>query len=118
MSLPSKILHPIALSASIALLAVAALAQQPKPPSKAFAMSVESISVTGKHRGYTNNELSLKLDNDKEMTFLVQIPGDKEQAWHKQFEMSSRITVTYYQVPGKTQLVATSITKAGAPVKR
>ena len=52
------------------------------------------------------------------MTFLVQIPGDKEQAWHKQFEMSSRITVTYYQVPGKTQLVATSIAKAGVPVER
>jgi hypothetical protein len=118
MSLASRIFHPIALLAAIALLAIAAVAEQPKPPSKESGTSVQSISVTGKHRGYTNNELYLKLDSDKEMTFFVQIPGDKEQAWHKQFEMSSRITVTYRQVPGKTQLVATAIAKAEDPVKR
>ena len=114
MSFPSRILHPIALLVSIALLAVAALAEQPKTPSKAPGASVQSISVTGKHRGYTNNELYLLPDNGKEMTFIVQIVGDKDQAWHKQFEMSSRITVTYHQVPGNAKPVATAIAKAEA----
>jgi hypothetical protein len=114
MPLPSRILKPIVLVASIALLAVSALAQQPKAASKAPAASVQNLTITGKHRGYTNKDLYLLPDNGKEMTFIVQIPGDTDEAWHKQFEMSSRITVTYHQVPGNAKPVATAIAKAEA----
>ena len=67
--------------------------------------------VTGQHRGFTNDKLYLKLDDETELTLLVDIPGDKDQKWHKDFETLSRVTVTYHKnADGK--LVATAITKA------
>jgi hypothetical protein len=74
--------------------------------------NVKTSEVTGQHRGYTNEKLFLKLDDDKEMTFVVKIPGDKDDKWHKDFETLSRITVTYYQGPGDKLPVATAIRKA------
>ena len=53
------------------------------------------MEVTGQHRGFTNEKLFLKLDDGKEMTFVVDIPGDKERKWQKDFATLSPITVTY-----------------------
>ena len=117
MSSPNRTLCVVVLLASMALLPAAGLAQQPKAPSKDSTGAPKSLTVTGQHRGFTNSELYLRLDNDKEMTFLVQIPGDKDQAWHNQYKTLSRITVTYQEVPGKKP-VATAIAKAEDPGKR
>ncbi len=68
--------------------------------------------VTGQHRGYTNDELYLRLDNDKEMTFLVRIPGDKDWKWHNEFATLSRITVTYHSEPGEKRPIVTAIKAA------
>jgi hypothetical protein len=46
------------------------------------------------HRGFTNEKLFLKLDDGKQMTFVVDIAGDKEPKWQKDFVTLSRITVT------------------------
>jgi len=97
-----------------ALCAAALLADKPK----ASGTAVKNVTVTGQHRGYTNDELYLQLDDGKEMKFLVQIPGDKDGAWHKQFETLSRITVTYHEDAGKKQLIATAIVKAEDPGKK
>ena len=59
-------------------------------------------------------QLFLKLDNDKEMTFLVRIPGDTDAKWHKDFEVTSRISVTYHKEPGQKYPVATAIKSAPA----
>ena len=114
---PNRTLCVVALLISISLIAGVAFAAPPSSPSKPSGTSPTSVTVTGQHRGYTNSELFLKLDNDKEMTFLVQIPNDKEEAWHSQFKTLSRIVVTYHEVPGKKQLIATAIAKADAPSK-
>ncbi|HKD11524.1 MAG TPA: hypothetical protein VKE50_05585 [Thermoanaerobaculia bacterium] len=70
--------------------------------------------ATGQHRGYTNDRLFLRLDDGKEMTFLVKIPGDKDWKWHKDFETLSRITVTYHAESGQDLPVATAIRAAAA----
>lgn len=67
--------------------------------------------VTGQHRGFTNNKLYLKLDDGTELTVIVDIPGDKDEKWHNDFETLSRVTVTYHKTP-EGKLVATSIKKA------
>jgi hypothetical protein len=72
-------------------------------------------TVTGQHRGYTNEKLFLRLDDDKEMTFVVRIPGDKDEHWHDQFATLSRITVTYHEEAGAKFPVATAIQQAPAP---
>jgi hypothetical protein len=46
------------------------------------------------HRDFTNEKLFLKLDDGKQMTFFVDIAGDKERKWQKDFATLSRITVT------------------------
>jgi hypothetical protein len=74
----------------------------------------KGIEATGQHRGYTNDRLFLKLDDGKEMTFLVKIPGDKDWKWHKDFETLSRITVTYHQESGQDLPVATAIRPAAS----
>ena len=96
---------------SMALLPGAGLAQQPKAAAKESGTAAKNLTVTGKHRGYTNKEIYLQPDSGKEMTFIVEIPGDKDEAWHKQYDTGSRITVTYHEVPGKKP-VATAIAKA------
>jgi hypothetical protein len=45
------------------------------------AAATQTVEVTGEHRGVTNEKLFLKLDDGKEMTFVVDIPGDKERQW-------------------------------------
>ena len=67
--------------------------------------------ATGEHRGYTNDKLHFLPDGGKELTLLVQIPGDKERKWHKEHPTLSRITVTYQKNPDGT-MVATSIKQA------
>jgi hypothetical protein len=96
--------------AFIALVAIIALpsfaAEKAKtPPAK-------SLEMTGEHRGYTNNELYVRGDDDKELTFLVSIPGDPEANWHKQFAMFSRITVTYHHDAGEKRPIVTAIRAA------
>jgi len=73
-----------------------ATAQGAAPPMAAAV--AQTAQVTGQHRGYTNEKLFLRLDDGKEMTFVVAIPGDTERKWQKDFATLSRITVTY--VPG------------------
>jgi len=85
---------------------------QDKTPSAATP-AAKSLDVIGQHRRFTNDKLYLRLDNGKEMTFLVAISGDKDWKWHKDFETLSRITVTYHQGPGDALPVATAIGKAG-----
>jgi hypothetical protein len=86
-----------------------AIADQSKPATEKAA-AVDTV-VTGQHRGFTNDKLYLRLDDDKEITLLVDIPGDKDRQWQKDFQMNSRVTVTYHQnADGK--LVATSIKAA------
>jgi hypothetical protein len=67
--------------------------------------------VTGEHRGYTNDKLHFTPEGGKEITLLVQIPGDKEGKWRKDHQIFSRITVTYTRNPDGS-LVATSIKAA------
>ena len=74
----------------------------------------KGTEVTGQHRGYTNDRLFLRLDDDKEMTFLVKIPGDKDWKWHEDFQTLSRITVTYHQESGQDLPIATAIRAAPA----
>jgi len=68
--------------------------------------------VTGEHRGYTNEKLFVRVADDKEMTFVVRIPGDKDEKWHKDFQVKSRITVTYHQGPDDKLPIATAIRTA------
>lgn len=91
------------LTVSVTITAVAA------PAAKTAA---HDTVVTGQHRGYTNDELYLRLDNEREMTFLVRIPGDKDAKWHDQFATLSRITVTYHSEPGEKRPIATAIKAA------
>jgi hypothetical protein len=111
MASPNRILSIAVLLFSMAFLPGTGLAQQPKGAAGDSATAAKNLTVTGQHRGFTNKELYLRLDNDKEMTFIVEIPGDKAEAWHDQYKTLSRITVTYHEVPGKKP-VATAIAKA------
>jgi hypothetical protein len=111
MSSSSRALCVAGFLACMTLLPTSGLAQQPKAAAKGSATDSKNLTVTGQHRGFTNKELYLRLDNDKEMTFVVEIPGDKDEAWHNQYKTLSRITVTYHDVPGKKP-VATAIAKA------
>lgn len=101
---------------TIAPVGAAAGAASAKPAPSATA-AVQGKEVTGQHRGYTNDELYLRLDDGQEMTFLVRIPGDKDAQWRKDFETLSRITVTYRQGPSDKRPVAVAIRKAGPPKK-
>ena len=67
--------------------------------------------ATGEHRGYTNDKLHFLPDGGKEITLKVEIPGDGERKWHKEFATLSRVTVTYHKAADGS-LVATSIKKA------
>jgi hypothetical protein len=72
------------------------------------------VEVTGQHRGYTSHQLFLRLDDDKEMTFTVRIPGDTADHWQQDFKTLSRITVTYHEEAGAKYPVATAIKTAAA----
>jgi len=103
----------LALSVGGALVGLS-IADQGKPAGEKAA--VKDTVVTGQHRGFTNDKLYLRLDDDKEITLVVDIPGDKDRKWQKDFEMNSRVTVTYHpNAEGK--LVATSIKAAAAKAK-
>ena len=90
------------------------LAGEPGLTSTAPAADQSSADreITGEHRGYTNDQLFLRISDEKEMTFLVRIPGDKDEKWHKDFQVKSRITVTYHQGPNDELPVATAIRAA------
>jgi hypothetical protein len=81
------------------------------PPAGAPSASGD-LEITGEHRGYTNDQLFLRISDEKEMTFVVRIPGDQEEKWHTDFKTLSRITVTYHQKPGDKLPVATAIRPA------
>ena len=86
-------------------------AQTAKAPSSAAA-ATQTMEVTGQHRGFTNENLFLKLDDGKEMTFVGDIAGDKERKWQKDFATLSRITVIYVTgAPGGSP-IATSLKNA------
>jgi len=106
-----------ALLLSVAPVVAASTPPSAKPSPNVATSSVQAKEVSGQHRGYTNDELYLRLDDGKEMTFLVRIPGDKDAKWHQDFETLSRITVTYRQGPNDKQPVAIAIRKAGPPKK-
>jgi len=92
-------------------------AQTATAPSSAAA-GAQTMEVTGQHRGFTNEKLFLKLDDGKEMTFVVDIPGDKQRKWQKDFATLSRITVTYVTgVPGGPP-IATSLKIAAGDGKK
>jgi hypothetical protein len=84
-------------------------AGQSKPASEKAAAA--DTVVTGQHRGFTNDKLYLRLDDDEEITLLVDIPGDKDRQWQKDFQVNARVTVTYHKNP-EGKLVATSIKAA------
>ena len=67
--------------------------------------------ATGEHRGYTNDKLHFLPDGGKELTLKVEIPGDNDRKWHKEYPTLSRVTVTYHKAADGS-LVATSIKKA------
>ena len=92
-------------------------AQTVKAPSSAAA-GAQTMEVTGQHRGFTNEKLFLKLDDGKEMTFVVDIPGDKERKWQKDFATLSRITVTYVTGAPGGPPIATSLKIAAGDGKK
>lgn len=89
----------------------------PASPPASGAPAVTSKQVTGQHRGYSIDKLFFRLDDGKDITFFVAIPGDKQVGqkdvkWHGQFEMMSRITITYHQGPTDEFPVVTAIKNA------
>ena len=84
-------------------------AAQAKPA--AAQKDAKDTVATGQHRGYTNDNLFFRPDGADELKLKVEIPGDKDQKWHKEFETMSRVTVTYHKAADGS-LVATSIKKA------
>jgi hypothetical protein len=100
----------VALSLGAALVNPSIADQGKSEPQKA---SSGDTVVTGQHRGFTNDELYLRLDDGKEIKLIVAIPGDKDSKWQDAYQMNSRITVTYHK-NGDGKLVATEIKKAGA----
>lgn len=104
------IVHQLAATALIVVAAATAItlhAQAPADGTKAA-----DLEVTGQHRGYTNHDLFLRLDNDNEMTFTVRIPGDTTDQWHDAFETLARVTVTYHEAQGEKHPIATAIKSA------
>ncbi len=99
---------------ALALLAAPGIAAPGTAPARtpATEAAAKAQEVTGQHRGYTNDELYLRLDDGREMTFVVRIPGDKEARWHEQFATLSRITVTYQQAASDKKPIAVAIRKA------
>lgn len=85
------------IGAVVASAALAAAAQEVRKPAAEGkpAKADEVKQITGQHRGYTNEKLFFRADDGTKMTFVVEIPGDKERKWHDQFKTLSRITVTY-----------------------
>ena len=81
--------------------------QQPAAAQK----DTKGTVAIGQHRGYTNDKLHFLPDGGKELTLKVEIPGDKERKWHKEYETLSRVTVTYHKAADGS-LVATSIKKS------
>jgi len=120
---PEPPLNPIS-RASLAICTVVAAAlgtvglvtAQPAnaPPLNA----AQTTEVTGQPRGFTNEKLFLLPDDGKEMTFVVDIAGDKERKWQKEFVTGSRITVTYILGAPGAPPIATSIRKAAAAGKK
>jgi hypothetical protein len=53
----------------------------------------------------------------EEMTFVVDIAGDKERKWEKEFVTGSRITVSYISGAPGAAPIAKSIRKAAAAEK-
>lgn len=105
-----RVLRTMLVAVSIGgALAGVSFADQGKPASEKA--SAADTVVTGQHRGFTNDKLYLRLDDDKEITLLVAIPGDKDRKWQKDFEVNSRVTVAYHKDPAG-KLVATSIKAA------
>ncbi len=103
----------VGMAVGVALLAGAgATAAGPTTQAAGARQAVKETVVTGQHRGHTNDKLHLKLDDGKEMTFLVEIPGDKDRKWQKDYETLSRISVTYHQRADGT-FVATALKSAG-----
>lgn len=97
------------LAAALSLADTAAAQSTAAPMAAAVAQTAQ---VTGQHRGYTNDKLFLRLDDGKEMTFVVAIPGDTERKWQKDFATLSRITVTYGAGAAGGPPVATAIRNA------
>ena len=106
-------LRRFAVIATIGLFAVMAVGVRAQAPAEK--PKAADIEVTGQHRGYTNHELYLRLDNGKEMTFTVRIPGDTTDKWQEAYKTLSRITVTYYEAPSEKHPIATAIKSAGPP---
>ena len=92
-------------------------AQTARAPSSAAA-ATQTMEVTGQHHGFTNEKLFLKLDDGQEMTFVVDIPGDKERKWQKHFATLSRITVTYVTGAPGGPPIATSLKNAAGDGKK
>ena len=97
------------------LVGQARAADQGKPAAGSKAVAAQTV-VTGQNRGYTNDKLYLRLDDEKEITLIVDIPGDKDRKWQNEYKMNSRITVTYHPGPDG-RLIATSIKQADGPGK-
>ncbi len=114
--MPSASRFARALTLALLVLAVPALAAagaEAAPPAR----SKGDLSVTGTHRGYTNDELYVRLGDDRELTFLVRIPGDRDAKWHDAFQVNERITVTYHREEKEKRPVATAIRKADGKEK-
>jgi hypothetical protein len=106
-------IHIVRQLAATALIVVAAVAAVSLHVQAAVNVTnAADLEVTGQDRGYTNHDLFLRLDNDKEMTFTVRIPGDTTDQWHDAFKTLSRITVTYHEVQGEKHPIATAIKSA------
>src|SRR5215468_4639920 len=91
------------------VLAQGALAQG--KPAAAQKDAKETVA-TGQHRGYSNDKLFFRPDGaEKELTLKVEIPGDKDWKWHKEYDTLSRVTVTYHPAADGS-LVASAIKKA------
>ena len=97
----------IAFSAGCMLTQVA-LAQGKAPAAQ---KDTKETVATGQHRGYTNDKLHFLPDAGKELTLKMEIPGDNDRKWHKEYATLSRVTVTYHKAADGS-LVATSIKKA------
>ena len=90
------------------VLAQAALAQGNLPAAE---KDTNGTVAVGQHRGFTNDKLFFLPDGGKELTLKVEIPGDGDRRWQKEYETLSRVAVTYHKASDGS-LVATSIKKA------
>jgi hypothetical protein len=104
--------------AVLALLSRGVTTAQPATAPSSAAAGTQTMELTGQHRGFTNEKLFLKLDDGKEMTFVVDIPGDKERKWQKAFATLSRITVTCVTGAPGGPPIATSLKIAAGDGKK